>query len=1709
MSNQNAPQTPALVKWVQLNAQHPSIRLVASKKAWGSVRLEVTGASHLTDVQRDGLRKLGFGNPKRWGGEAFVRKEIKIALAELRRVFPDAAEVMMPRVDATHVAPPRPGALALDDEMLEAKLAEVTVVPVGHNSQGESVFESDEGRYVRHADGTTEFEGADPDATFLRADSLEELARCADAFVGEMVRGKNMRADDLKQFAATVTGIPVGEVEQTTELRRVQEAVEAALVRRLREDALAPGATVKDVYAQATRLLERQPAMAARTSSSIMLQQYSSPLPMGYAAQQILGRTEGRTLLEPTIGNGSLISATRGAHVVGADLDKNRLDQLALGRPEASLHHVDATTADFIKLNGGSAFDLICCNPPFGKLDSAMSVKGLKVTRLDQLVLMRALDARKDDGLGVFIIGGDSYVDTRAGKVSGTSRYLFNWLADNYHVDVVEIPGRLYAKQGATFPVRMVVVGRRAPGGEQVPDTIPLVDSAEELLAWSLRMREKYAAHVEPIDAATQEAIAVAEAVEEAEVAPSPTAAQDAKANTTDADENSYQSPYPAMSRVGQATAMVPRNLLTPTLMALQNVVAVHGDIDEYVASQLDWSVEQMGNYLSPEQVDALALAMHAEQRSGGKQGFLMGDQTGQGKGRFLAAMARYHNLAGRSVVFLTETPTLFTDFWRDLRAISSTDLFQPMIVNAGVGVYDDITGDQLIKPTPAAVVKRAVDEGEVPSEYNLVLGTYSQFNRDRNASSNSKSNWITRATQGAAVILDESHNAAGESNTNNNIALAVDSSYSVTYSSATSIKEPKNLAIYSRLFPASVNIGALPETLATGGEALQEVLSSMLAADGVFIRREHDLSDLEFRVIADTEERQERNRELSDHLAGILEVMNYIAGDINEFVSERNKEIRKQLEGMTDQERKGNRMGAVSINYFSRLFNIYRQFLLALQVDLAADRAIEALKAGQKPVFVLENTMESLLKETLLGLEGDEELTAEELAERIANPDMAGTSLGEGLTFADVLHRVLDKLAFYEESDRYGERSKVAISSESAIEGVKRTRELINAMPMLAVSPIDVIRHRVEQAGFKCGELTGRKLGLRNQDGEWYPYQIVQKPKAQVVQSFISGEDDAVVLSRSGSTGISLHTDPKFRDKRQRVMFEVQMALDVSKRIQFHGRVNRRGQTSSPIIESLSTGLPGQARPIAMANAKLRKLSANVTSNQDNASLDANVPDFLNAVGDDVAYRYLDANPDIARRLDIDMDLETDREREPAFFVNKLTSRLVMLRVSEQEEIYAALTTEYTRLIAEMDEKGINPLKSKEVDLQAREYSREIYEAGDASSNSVFSQPIYLRTIKCDRILKPLRWSDVQARIDACKREYEQAIPHDPLNAFQRYVQHAHRDLVTSKPEIMERALPRKFKNVQEALDHKDNNAVKNAQKRVNFLITQLGNLELGGQVTITGNDNDPVTGVIVHLAMPVRERQKDSLSAYLIRVAVPGSSTLVERSFYSLHEDPMFELVPSYRTDMRMEEKFEMAPEGKVTDTRYVLDGNMFKAAQLAAQQRLGSSVVYTDEDGQRHRGVLLSRGFEPRHLQELPVAMETPDQLLAVMGHDRTARLSTSCGMEASADVDTFLYQHNGQYVLQCPGTKIRGGHVFANDDLVKLVGEFAGSRSTMSARFDSDKLPQVAAILNKAGILLYAPARMRAMLNEKRASLTTYNNESYMQESDRDTRIKMSA
>lgn len=198
-----------------------------------------------------------------------------------------------------------------------------------------------------------------------------------------------------------------------------------------------------------------------------------------------------------------------------------------------------------------------------------------------------------------------------------------------------------------------------------------------------------------------------------------------------DRDKIDLGAPYePASDACIVLNSQVPDSMAFETKMAVHRIKEeVGGDMDNFVRHRLKYPTKAaLCKVLSAEQIDAVAIAIYNIEARG--QGMIIGDQTGIGKGRIAAAMIRYAVLQGLKPVFLTEKANLFSDIYRDLSAIGSAHL-KPFIVNGRESKTDIKDEDgEVIYQAPAPTEQQSIIESRmVPTQYDFVLGTYSQFN--------------------------------------------------------------------------------------------------------------------------------------------------------------------------------------------------------------------------------------------------------------------------------------------------------------------------------------------------------------------------------------------------------------------------------------------------------------------------------------------------------------------------------------------------------------------------------------------------------------------------------------------------------------------------------------------------------------------------------------------------------------------------------------------------------------------------------------------------------------------------------------------------------------------------------------------------------------------------------------------------------------------
>ncbi|WP_320203509.1 hypothetical protein [Agrobacterium rosae] len=239
-----------------------------------------------------------------------------------------------------------------------------------------------------------------------------------------------------------------------------------------------------------------------RNGTRLKLQQFSTPFPIARSAFDVLLPQDGDRLLEPTIGNGTLVSSFLGRNI---DITGVELDPARAGRSGRLLESATVIEGDFVKeaasLGLGLDFDMFVANPPFENLETNQLVHdrlGSRMTlrRLDHQIAYEGLQRLKPEGRAFLVLPGDMITN---GALDGARRFWDNYLRQTYHVaGSACVDGRLYRKMGAEFPVLLYALGpmRDVPlSTEELRDleveALPLLVTHDELLSWADVTRER------------------------------------------------------------------------------------------------------------------------------------------------------------------------------------------------------------------------------------------------------------------------------------------------------------------------------------------------------------------------------------------------------------------------------------------------------------------------------------------------------------------------------------------------------------------------------------------------------------------------------------------------------------------------------------------------------------------------------------------------------------------------------------------------------------------------------------------------------------------------------------------------------------------------------------------------------------------------------------------------------------------------------------------------------------------------------------------------------------------------------------------------------------------------------------------------------------------------------------------------------------------
>lgn len=1175
------------------------------------------------------------------------------------------------------------------------------------------------------------------------------------------------------------------------------------------------------------------------------------------------------------------------------------------------------------------------------------------------------------------------------------------------------------------------------------------------------------------------------------------------------------------------------------------------GDADQFLVDELGYNdKDDLYSHLAAEQVDSVALALQQAKKG---NAFIIGDMTGIGKGRQAASLIRYAKKQGQVPVYFTKTAGLLSDVYRDLVDIGSPDLRPFVFGSAKEAAITDSDGNVVFALPSKSEVKRVLDyiekNGKLPDEYDYVLTTYSQVSNgvyefDENGARKEKKlakgktfgaaalsgqrrrDAIEKLMGNAYLILDESHTAGGNSGQGNYFQHIIQKAKNVTFFSATFAKRPDNMPIYA--LRTAMNEGGMKssdliDAVKRGGATLQEIMSQTLTQCGQMIRRERDMTGvtIDWKAIDDPERVQEQ-REQYDSIIGLFnDIINFQKKYVSSYVDERNDEL-AAIQSTMGIKKGTAALGIKNQPFASKAFNTVQQVLLSLKAKSAAERAIDYLKQGMKPVIALNNTNESQTGNLALG----EEMDA---------PDL-GTSLKKGLE---------GTLRYTQKDAKDNSESGYINLSDLGDEAVEAYHELEKKIEQtstgLSLSPIDVIKNELQKAGYKVGELTGRQTEfVYNDNGTVTKVKRADTDKKKLARDFNDGKIDALILNKSAATGISLHASSKYKDQKKRVMIVAQQQLDVNDEVQMRGRIDRTGQVARGAYEYVVSLIPAEQRLLMMFKAKLKSLDANTTSSQKSKFNEMEVADITNKYGDKVVREYMAEHLDLYARMADPFGWEKSNgddlsridpqtlvasgggvgDGEAGADASKLLGRMALLRVSEQEKMLQEIGELYANEIQRLNEMGENDLEITELPLKAKTLHKEVWKQGaEPGGDNAFADNTYIEKVNMAILKKPMKASEVKASQDgltggktwdeyktekkaAVKEYFDQKIADETqkyeeravkaaTKAKEKYIKDGKKGQKDSgmSDEQIEKMSGYQYDNIYKQEKDKLNDVVKNLKAKAEMFERVLDTFDTNQTFVLPTDMNNPnelsgfgnsygrlidikITDNYSPNASSVSFATLDGRRKITFPIAGKVGAGDNKADVISAIDNMTKQAIGMGDSHLRVLnqniDNWDRLTSNEIRKNGYIVTGNLMQALVDSKDQGLGGQLVkYTTDTGEVKTGILMPDRFDPKGLTTDAPINSVTEKFELSSWHGGIDEVTSSDGEVKVKRIDN---NRGNFYELRVPKSKTKGGKYFMDEDLLKLVNgnNFETRGNNMLAEFKPEQLKPVLDRLSKMGV-----------------------------------------
>ncbi|WP_375167883.1 strawberry notch-like NTP hydrolase domain-containing protein [Bradyrhizobium sp. CCGB01] len=1027
------------------------------------------------------------------------------------------------------------------------------------------------------------------------ANLTSAAVRAARQLLTELERGRRIDAAVLRSALEAAFG--ASDTAGVWNWKTAYDVCEAATVLFLRKFGPAMRAKAGSTVAMLPMLVKVAsclPTYTRRSEDSQALQQFSTPLPLGLAACTAAGITPADRVLEPSAGTGLLAVF---AELAGGALV---LNELAEARAELLDHlfaGVKVTRFDAAQINdhldASVAPSVVLMNPPFSALanvDRRMADAALRH-------VASALARLCDGGRLVAIAGASFAPDNPAWRdafvrLQERGRVVFS----------AAIDGSLYAKHGTRTDTRLLVIDKLpAADPKAFPASPGMAGDVATLLGWVNQHVPERLPVAAPSEIATIGRPATSRlvgAVASISSSSSITAASEGvelayetvewsppeSAQLTDALYEEYglsiripgscAHPTKLVQSAAMASVAPPKPSYRPHLPV--NVMA-DGVLSDAQLESIIYAGEAHSEFLAGSWTvdatfDVLATALDdAENAVRFRRGWFLGDGTGAGKGRQVAAILLDNWLKGRRrAIWISKSDKLIEDAQRDWSALGMERLLVTPLSRFRQGTPIRLA-EGLLFTTYATL--RTDERGEKLSRVRQIV------------------EWLGSDFDGV-IIFDESHamqNAVGGKGERGDQAASQQGraglrlqhalpNARVVYVSATGATTVHNLAYAQRLglwggadFPFATR-AEFVEAIEEGGVAAMEVLARDLKALGLYAARSLSYEGVEYDLV-EHQLTPEQVR-IYDAYAGAFSI---IHNNLDAAMRAAN------ITGATGT-LNGQAKSAARSAFESAKQRFFAHLLTSMKTPSLIRSIEQDLEGGHAAVIQIVSTGEALMERRLAEIPTEEWRDIQvDITPREYVLDYLAHSFPVQLyePFTDSEGNLCSRPVY---------RDGQPVESREA---VARRDRLIDKLASLPPVP-GALDQVVQRFGTDMvAEVTGRSRRIVRKRDRLVVENRAGSANLAETSAFMDDVKRILVFSDAGGTGRSYHAELSARNRRLRVHYLLEPGWKADAAIQGLGRTNRTNQAQPPLFRPIATDVKAEKRFLSTIARRLDTLGA------------------------------------------------------------------------------------------------------------------------------------------------------------------------------------------------------------------------------------------------------------------------------------------------------------------------------------------------------------------------------------------------------------------------------------------------------------------------------------------------------------------------------------